>query len=828
MKFEQIHQNLHRLEQPEAFLPYNNPTLGNPAWDDADLRVLIVRLSPWRDVDRSTPHLFLFQEVRRAVPKAWVDLAFFPPSAERAWMGREGIPYLIGTQSLHAAADFDLLLISNAYTLELINLPYLLLHSDIPLWASERGPEHPLLILGGSNALAAQAILRPNGDALVDAIFFGEGEGAVGELARALADLPRLVRKDRLPQMTTRITGLWVAGANKPVQKAILHPPHTDRLLTDAPILNTPAVREASLQISYGCPAFCAFCFEGYERKPYRELPIPALIEAARRVKRAQGAEDLNLYSFNVNTYTGLLPLLVELERRFERVSLKSQRVDLLQHTEGLLEAEFIIDKRSFTLGIEGISERLRARLHKSLPTADMDMLLSRLFAENAREVKLFYLLTGDETETDIAEFRQWIRAIKGKVRGTRVVFSFGLLIRMPFTPLRYDRLRLDEAEWKPIIGQVKSACETNGFEFRMAFDWPAYCVSQVLALGDTWLSDIVIALARRGYCFETRLPADYWPEFQAGVARAGHWNDEFLGYKPPDYVFPLAFVQTGIADAFLYRQFQAVLADRDEGYCLGNEEGEGHCLGCQACTEAAQRETITRQRAQNPQNRDDLRQLKQIVIEKRHIKPIYLRVRLPPFVAHTEPEFRDALVFKALLDMVPAWTDNLLSVRESLFSVRPNAEAFPVMYGETILALRAWKPSEIADAVQKEWLASDLIEVVGIETAFTPGTFDQLDLDVRLPTTHFVQPRQQLEACLREEHLPYTLRREGAGYRFEIPPQGRKKKVLFEGCFEVDEQTFHARLTVGPRFNLLTWLESFGRGYSRYADVCVTRVITG
>ena len=42
--------------------------------------------------------------------------------------------------------------------------------------------------------------------------------------------------------------------------------------------------------------------------------------------------------------------------------------------------------------------------------------------------------------------------------QGVRIIFSAGLLVRMPFTPLGYDRLFLDEAEWRQIIGSVKSA----------------------------------------------------------------------------------------------------------------------------------------------------------------------------------------------------------------------------------------------------------------------------------------------------------------------------------------------------------------------------------
>lgn len=824
-----IRHNLHRFQQPEAFLPFDNPTFGNPAWGDAACRVLVVRLSPFRDVDRSTAHLFLFQEVRRALPEAWIDFAFFPPPPERAFFDGQSIPYLIGTQSMRSAAAFDLLLISNAYTLELINLPYLLLHSDIPLWASERESKHPLLILGGSNALAAQALLRPGGDALVDALFFGEGEGAAGELARILASAPRPARKALLANLATRMDGLWVAGSNTPVKKAIPTLPQADLLLTDAPLLNTPAVREASLQINYGCPAFCSFCFEGYERKPYRELPLTALLDAAGRVKRAQGNKDLNLSSMNVNTQSHLLALLLELERRFEQVSLKSQRVDLLHHSEGLLEAEFIIDKRSFTLGIEGISERLRTWLHKSLPTSDVDALLARLFEGRAREVKLFYLLTGKETGEDMAEFRHWIKSIKERARGTRVIFSFGLLIRMPFTPLRYDRLHLDEAECKPIIGQVKSACETNGLEFRLAFDWPTYCASQTLALGGDWLSEVVIDLAQQGYCFDGELPDAYWPEFRARLERAGHWNDEFLGEKPHDYFFPLSFVQTGISSAFLYRQFQAGQAGQDDGYCLGFDRGstrsDGHCLGCGACLDDEQRRAITARKATQPDRAGYLAQLRRVLEEKRRLAPIYLRLRLAPSLAHTTSEFRDALVFKGLLDLYPAWIDNLLVVRESLFSTRANERAFPSMHGETVFALKAWDVQAILAAVQKNSARTEQFEIVGLERDFTPGIYRYLTLDIRLPRQHFADSRQRLEDYLRGEYLPYGLRRENRVYRFDIPAKGRKKNLLLDGSFETTDQDFHATLTVGPKFDLLAFLNAFGtRGAHLYADICVHR----
>lgn len=203
--------------------------------------------------------------------------------------------------------------------------------------------------------------------------------------------------------------------------------------------------------------------------------------------------EEINLYSFNFNTHSDILTLLPALHRLFDRVGLKSQRIDILHRAEYLLEAEVLADKREFTLGVEGVSRQLRDWLRKSLSDEALTGVLRRLLEQEIRRVKLFYILTGYETETDIAEFRRFLRWLKETRRALRrrirIIFSFGLLVRMPFTPLRYDRLFLDPAHWRPLIGAVKSACETNGFEFRLAYDWPEYAVTQVLALGGYWRS---------------------------------------------------------------------------------------------------------------------------------------------------------------------------------------------------------------------------------------------------------------------------------------------------------------------------------------------------
>ena len=213
-----IRENLSKLQAEEQFRPVSNPTFANPAFGKAKLKVLIVRLSPFRDVDRSTPHLFLSDAARRAEPRSYVDMCFLPLLRDRRVLTAAGVPLLMGMQSCRSVDEFDVILVSNSYTLELINLPYMLANSGIPLEAGKRDEMWPPLIVGGSNVMCAQAIIREDGESFADAVFFGEGE-------REVVTLLRLLRGGRRADMgcrsnTWRELAGWASGCSTMRAKA--------------------------------------------------------------------------------------------------------------------------------------------------------------------------------------------------------------------------------------------------------------------------------------------------------------------------------------------------------------------------------------------------------------------------------------------------------------------------------------------------------------------------------------------------------------------------------------------------------------------------------
>ena len=292
-----------------------------------NFRVLIVRLSPFPETIKSVTHQFLYGECRRVLADEDIDFAFFPSESEC----KHKAP-LCGSKTKIPAKDFNLILIVNSFTSELLNLPYLLKLADIPYASSARRTtslpnNYPLIIMGGSNALAAQSILFNEYDALVDALYFGEGERNVEKIVRALST--STTPWQTLDTLQETVDGLKVFGADNACQnkttiihKAINNDTSTELLANaEQRLFDSPEATTARLFIAYGCPAFCTFCFEGWEHKPYREVPVTKLLQAAQELRAKTGTDTLEITAYNFNTYSDVTPLFRELNKLFFQVN---------------------------------------------------------------------------------------------------------------------------------------------------------------------------------------------------------------------------------------------------------------------------------------------------------------------------------------------------------------------------------------------------------------------------------------------------------------------------------------------------------------------------
>jgi len=58
-----------------------------------------------------------------------------------------------------------------------------------------------------------------------------------------------------------------------------------------------------------------------------------------------------------------------------------------------LLDIEILSGKRTYTFGIEGINDRMRRFLHKSLSEKELLISLEHVYSRKPRQIKLFFII---------------------------------------------------------------------------------------------------------------------------------------------------------------------------------------------------------------------------------------------------------------------------------------------------------------------------------------------------------------------------------------------------------------------------------------------------
>jgi len=775
---------------------------GNPVWEEASARFLILRLSPFRDVERSTPHEFLYREVRQALPNAYIDFGFFPTTRDRAVLESGGVPLMHGIASARGAADFDVLLVSNAYTLEMVNLAPYLTGSGLPPTRTGRdatlqGTRFPIVALGGSNAMASSALYdEATGDSLVDAIFFGEGEGSVGPLAVHLAAASRLMGEERLAALVAAaraMPGFWPTAIRMPVvqtkARAEAYPAGSP------PVLAGEEAGTSRLEITRGCPSFCTFCFEGWERKPFRERPLASIMAEARRLKAGVGIDSIELASYNFNAHSRVVDIIKALHEVFWSVSFQSQRVDILARSPGLIKFEVAAGKRTFTIGVEGISTRVRAYYNKELHEADLRAVLERIVREGAREIKLFYIFSGFEGDADLAEFTNfmgWLRNLTSeRPVAPRIMFSAGELIRMPFTPLAYERLILDEAPYLAIRTRFEAVIAGAGFEYRSPERFDEYCLSQVLALPPAGSLELLLALSARGHVYDRNLSrgawdfARAWMEDRGILSRQGtdpqgldpqrtETASACLGEKPRDYPFPYAFVTPIATRDIVYQRFMDARAARERVSCLG-----ASCAGCGACGDdpegRSERAFLTAHELDTATERD-LRDIEAIVAAKRKPHETFVRASLPRAAATAPPDFPAVLFRRQLFAAAPALLDTVWTATDAFLKSKDGLERLPGAWGDTQYRLLSAKP-----------LDADQLTAAGYEVADTAMAPDRLAVGLSFPASKYAETVKLVSDFMTAAAMPYTLRKTEDSATFIVAEKGRKKRNVLEASVAVE-----------------------------------------
>jgi radical SAM superfamily enzyme YgiQ (UPF0313 family) len=499
------------------------------------------------------------------------ERVFLPPKQELSDLVAAKAP-LLTLESQTPVGEFDVVAFSVSFEWDYVNLLTLLRLAGVPRYAAERGPHHPLVVVGGAVTFVNPEPLAP----FADVIAAGEGEVLVPALDRAFrestgrADLLHRLTLERgfyvpsfyQPQygadgaLTGYVQAAGAPQAPMPVRKAAVRT--TDALDPPATSIFTPETEFGSrflVEVVRGCANLCRFCWAGYNYLPVRSFPADRILQLAEAAR--PHASRAGLVSIALCDHPEIERILARLHEMGYGISPASLRLDDL--TEPIVRILRESGERSITIAPETGSDRLRRVINKTVTNDEILDRAELIFASGIENLKLYYMIgLPTETDDDLTAIRdltmqmreRMVRHARSRGQIGRIVASVNPLIPKPGTA--YQRLAMeDPALTDRKIKRLRTL--TAGIDnvyFNIKSERHSY-YQALLSLGDRRVAAVVEAAERNGQ------------NWRAAVAETGVDADSFIFRdRTADAVLPWDVIDGGMKSSFFQSEYEKALRE--------------------------------------------------------------------------------------------------------------------------------------------------------------------------------------------------------------------------------------------------------------------------
>ncbi|MDD4924016.1 MAG: radical SAM protein, partial [Dehalococcoidales bacterium] len=237
----------------------------------------------------------------------------------------EGMLYSL--ENLHEVNEFPVLAFSISYELDYFNVVALLKQSGIPLYASERSDNHPIVIAGGPCIISNPVPLSP----FLDCMCIGEAEALIPPMLAVLTD-SSLSRDEKLEALA-KLPGMYVPQYYNGGKIRRQYLPNLDNIPVSSAVLTTETELGDLylIEVERGCGWGCRFCMVGSAFCPIRFHSKESIIEQARR--GLEYRKRIGLVGAVVSDHPQIEEIVTEIRNMGAGISISSMRIKPLHET---------------------------------------------------------------------------------------------------------------------------------------------------------------------------------------------------------------------------------------------------------------------------------------------------------------------------------------------------------------------------------------------------------------------------------------------------------------------------------------------------------------
>ncbi len=532
----------------------------------------------------------ILYSVLNKTPGIAAERAFAPWADMEGELRARSLPVLT-LESAAPLATFDVVGFSLQYELTYTNVLNILDLSSIPLRASDRGDEAPLIICGGPTATHPEPMAP-----FIDAFFIGEAEDALPPLCLEFAEMRRagVPRRERLIRLAARYplyvpelyatlrdaeTGFIVVG--EPLDPRVPRRPKRVWVADlnkfpfpdDSPLPYAEAIFDRmAIEIARGCTEGCRFCQAGMIYRPVRERDPVAVIDAVVSGVKKGGYDETSLTSLSTADYSCVTPLVkaAMAKLRDEKVSMSVSSLRAYGLNDDLLADMATMKAQGLTFAPEAGTQRMRDVITKNVTEEDIIESAHRVFGRGFQRMKLYFMI-GLPTEEDadvrgIVETAARVQEIGRRyLKAAKVTASVSTHVPKPHTPFQWAAMDTEAATQhkQELLGQDARRLRV---ELKMHENHQSH-LEGIFSRGDRAVADLLERAFRLGCRFDgwdDVLRMDLWDQaIDELVDATGFSPARYLGTIPVTARLPWDHLDIGLEPGFLLQEYRQALKDR-------------------------------------------------------------------------------------------------------------------------------------------------------------------------------------------------------------------------------------------------------------------------